>query len=575
MRRPPKIPGPKPAVEREMSEIGTVRKVRFGLGPKFTLPVSIAISLLIIFMGIVVSNSMSKALEREINENGIFAARLAASPEIDSWDGEYNTVEDLQARLARIDAAMAIAGGNVGNTGTPTSTEEERRLRELISAHDTAQRSFNKKRLVALLSQGALDVWIISEKGLKASATGKAKQEYRFDNEGFALSSSPETAITTGTYAVKAESATSEWEPARFFTHPIRNRESKSVGRATVVFSERALRSDLEAMRNRIIIFCIVGVIACGLVAFITSKVITRPLATLLKDIESVASGDLAHRTRVRSSDEIGSLAQTFDQMTQNLARAEEMRVDLAEKEHQVSIAQEVQERLFPRDLPHPEGLRLEARNRLAGELSADLFDVLLLRPGCVGILVMTASGRGIPAAIVLSMARSFFRGRCASIESPVEALKAINALLSPDLRRGMYVSALYAIVDTANGRCTLASAGHRVPVLQFVAASSGLKKLLASGIAMGLDKGPIFDRSLSETVADLAHGDRLVVASEGAFTLNDASGASLGEDAFAKIVLAACKKNASAEALMEAIMTRTGKETPERDISIVQATRT
>jgi serine phosphatase RsbU (regulator of sigma subunit) len=310
----------------------------------------------------------------------------------------------------------------------------------------------------------------------------------------------------------------------------------------------QGIRAELNALRGKIIIFCILGIVASALVAYFTSKIITRPLGELLLDIKTVASGDLDHQTRPRSQDEIGTLAVAFNQMTRNLAAAEVMRVDLADKERQVSLAHEVQERLFPRKLPSVPGLHIDAANRLAEDLSTDLFDALPLPGNRVGLLVMTASGKGVPAAIVLSMARSLFRAKAQEITSPSEALKAINTLLSPDLRRGMYVSALYAVIDQVSGDGHLASAGHRFPALHYIAESGGLRKIQADGIAIGLDKGPVFDRSLTETPFHLGAMDRLVLATEGASGLVGESGEPIEDQAFMRIVLAASKEGTSAD---------------------------
>ncbi len=248
--------------------------------------------------------------------------------------------------------------------------------------------------------------------------------------------------------------------------------------------------------------------------------------------------------------------------------------MSLAEKEHQVSIASEVQERLFPKQLPDSPGLVIDARNRLAGDLSSDLFDVVQLEDGRIGVLVMTSSGRGIPAVLVLSMARAIFRSRAVLAPSPIEALRTVNALLAPDLRRGLYVSALYALIDPATGAGSLASAGQRMPALHFVLASGGLRRIQTSGIAMGLDKGPVFDRSLSEAQFQLAPGDRLVVSTEGILHLTDNGGEALGEDQVLKLVLGACKKGASAEAILAAVAARLGPAPGDHDVTLVTATR-
>lgn len=554
----------KKAVEREMSEI-EVRKVRVGLGLKFTAPVSLAMSMLILFMGWRVYDSTAESMKSQLNHQGVFAALIAASPEIDSWEEGYNTVQDLRDRLAAIDAAAVLAGASLPN-GEGTQPQALEELRQKEAQHDRAQKTFNKRRLAGLLgAQGALDVYVVDASGaMIANASGRSKLQID-PGRPFALSRSSESKFSSGFYGD---------EPARFFTHPVKNRKGQRVGAATVVFSERGLQGDLAALKTTIAMFCVTGVLLCAGIAYATSRVLTRPLDHLIKDIKTVAGGDLEHRTKTRSNDELGVLAQTFDQMTKNLAAAEVMRVDLADKEHQVNLAQEVQERLFPKTLPEVRGLTFDASNRLSGELSADLFDTMRLDDGKVGLLVMTASGRGVPAAIVLSMARAIFRTTAAAHAAPSDALKAVNAGLAPDLRRGMYVSALYAVFDPATGHGALASAGHRVPALQYVADSEGLRLIQADGIAIGLDKGPVFDRSLTESAFELEPGDRMVLATEGAFLLQDADGNELGQEAFMRVVLAGSKKGVGPAAILSALANRLHADPGDHDLTLVMATR-
>ena len=564
---------PAPAtVDREMSDLGATRKVRFGLASKFTAPVSLALALVILLMGWVIYGRMSEALQLQLNQQGVFAARIAAAPEIDSWNSTYNTYEDLSERIGRIDAELALAGG-VTSEGPDLTPEKVKQIQEKIKRHDKSQQAYNKARLRRIIESRDgpgiyLDLWILNKDG-KAKVTAGSPDRYQRER-AFRLPSSPSTEIWTGTYATPKRGT----QPARFFYHPITDKSGAKVGKAVVVFSERQIRADLNDIRSRIILFCVLGVILTAAIAFFTSKIITRPLGFLMKDVKAVADGDLDHRTRARSNDELGTLAVSIDNMTRNLAAAEEMRVDLADKEHQVNLAHEVQERLFPKDLPSIGGISLDAGNRLASDLSADLFDAVTLDDGRVALLVMTASGRGVPAAIVLSMARSLFRARGIEQASPAAGLGAINTLLSPDLRRGMYVSALYAIVDPQTGEGTLASAGHRVPALHFVAASSGLRRLQADGIAIGLDKGKIFERSMTETPFQLENGDRLLLATEGAFLLQDAEGNALGEDAFLRVVLAVCKKGAGVAPLLSTLETRLGAQPGDHDITVVMASR-
>jgi sigma-B regulation protein RsbU (phosphoserine phosphatase) len=150
------------------------------------------------------------------------------------------------------------------------------------------------------------------------------------------------------------------------------------------------------------------------------------------------------------------------------------------------------------------------------------------------GFLVASASGTGVPAAMVMAMARSFVAALAGREPDPGAILREANALLSPDLRRGMYVTVLLAILDPRSHTLTVANAGH-APLL--LVRDGKLTAVHSEGIAMGLDKGPVFDSTLKVVRIPLQPGDRAVLYTPGVTRVNGADGSALGEERFAALV--------------------------------------
>jgi len=101
-----------------------------------------------------------------------------------------------------------------------------------------------------------------------------------------------------------------------------------------------------------------------------------------------------------------------------------------------------------------------------------------------------------------------------------------------------MYVTALYVLVDPAEGRATVACAGHKMPLVRYSAAEKSIRLVQPEGIALGFDKGPVFDRTLQIVQVALEPGDRLLLANTGPVRVVDSGGAEIGEKAFYKLVL-------------------------------------
>jgi sigma-B regulation protein RsbU (phosphoserine phosphatase) len=143
-------------------------------------------------------------------------------------------------------------------------------------------------------------------------------------------------------------------------------------------------------------------------------------------------------------------------------------------------------------------------------------------------------------------MARSFVTAHAEREASPQVLLKVVNRLLSPDLRRGLYVTALTCLLDPRTGKVVMANAGHN-PLIYYSAAEKKLKTVHSDGIALGFDKGPVFERTLREIELDLAAGDRIVMCTKGLFGIKDHEGKELGEERFYRVVEREAGKDSSA----------------------------
>ncbi len=319
-------------------------------------------------------------------------------------------------------------------------------------------------------------------------------------------------------------------------THPVRDTLGEVAGEFAVYIDARAIDETTDALILQIsygtAIFVILGV-AC---AVLIGRQVTRPLKLLQDDIRLVAGGDLTHHTKVNSNDEIGELARTFDRMTRSLAEAAESERSAARSRHDVSLVAEVAEKLLPQKLLTIPGYDVAAHHEAAGEVAHELYDVLPMADGRRGLLVASASGSGVAAAMIMAMARSFLTAVARSGSDPGAVLREVNGLLSGHLNRGMFVTMLLVVLDPKTGAIDIANAGHPALVLH---KGSGGKTLEvhSEGIALGFDAGPVFDRTLVVRALELEPGDRIVLGSEGVLKLRGADGKVLGDKRWVGLV--------------------------------------
>ena len=168
-------------------------------------------------------------------------------------------------------------------------------------------------------------------------------------------------------------------------------------------------------------------------------------------------------------------------------------------------------------------------------------------------------------------MARSFFRALVGRTESPTDMMREANRLLSPDLRTGMYVEVLMVLLDPSTHKVKLVSAGP-TSLLRYNAQAKKLQGIQADGIALGFDKGPVFDKSLKEVEFSVEPGDRLVLNTPALFTIKNPEGKELGTLGFAKIVNKHALKDSETfvRVVVNSLDTFAGKEVEETDITFI-----
>lgn len=199
--------------------------------------------------------------------------------------------------------------------------------------------------------------------------------------------------------------------------------------------------------------------------------------------------------------------------------------------EVQLQMAREVQAHLLPMESPQLGGWDIAGICIPSHEIGGDYFDYIRLLHDRLGIVVADASGKGIPAALIITAFRTLLRTHAGS-ESELECLaQDINRFLFESTRPEEFVSAFYAILDPANGCLRYINCGHNPPLLLRAAEPS--IRLMAGGPLLGA-----FDNSNFTTgEARLAPGELLVLYTDGVEESTNASGMEFGTERLAAVV--------------------------------------
>jgi serine phosphatase RsbU (regulator of sigma subunit) len=183
--------------------------------------------------------------------------------------------------------------------------------------------------------------------------------------------------------------------------------------------------------------------------------------------------------------------------------------------EQELQVARNIQHASLPKEVPTLEGWQIFPYYWPAREVGGDFYDFHLLSEGRLGVVVGDATGKGVPAALVMSTTCGMLQlaARALDSSSPGEVLAQVNETLFARIPQNMFVTCFYAILEPNSGRFTYANAGHDLPYLWH---GSDAEELRARGMPLGLMPGMSYEekeRVLEPTDNVLLYSDGLVEA--------------------------------------------------------------
>ena len=318
--------------------------------------------------------------------------------------------------------------------------------------------------------------------------------------------------VTAGVY----EASDGQWLSA---FRPLRDRQGRVV--AVLGADLRASELKLEA-REKLRSTVLSGLAAVSVaivLSFFLARGVTKPLQLVAESTSEIASGNLNICLNLRSQDEIGELASSFNRMVERLAAAAEekdrLQKELLEKqklEQELSLAAVIQQSFLPTALPSSSRYRTEARTVPAQVIGGDFYDFVELADDRLGIVIGDVAGRGIAAAVYLARLISEFRAAAVRSTGPGEALERLNRQLLARSTRGLFVTLTYLMLDAASGEVCYSSAGH-LPILRRRGETAPVEVLDA---AVGLPLGIVAHPGLAEQRWRMEPQETLLLVTDG-----------------------------------------------------------
>lgn len=240
-----------------------------------------------------------------------------------------------------------------------------------------------------------------------------------------------------------------------------------------------------------------------------------RPLALITEGLQHVDASQLAIKIPITGENEFGYLAATLEVMGVRLSLAHKAAVERERINREYEIAREIQSKILPSQYPSAEGYQFVGTYRSAKEVGGDYYDFYPLDNGSLGFLIADVSGKSLPGMLVMLLTRDIVRSVAHGSPSPREALCKVNKELSAQIKRGMFVTMFYGVLNPGNGELAFASAGHN-PLLRVNSNTSSHELIKTKGYPLGMMSPDKFDERLEEKTIQLSPGDWIIQYTDG-----------------------------------------------------------
>jgi predicted ester cyclase len=190
-------------------------------------------------------------------------------------------------------------------------------------------------------------------------------------------------------------------------------------------------------------------------------------------------------------AEEWGAGTSISELMGQRLEQEERERERI---DQELQVARRIQHASLPEEVPTLAGWQISPYYQPAREVGGDFYDFHFLSEGRVGLVVGDATGKGVPAALVMSTTLGMLQlaARALDLPSPGEVLEQVNETLLARIPSNMFVTCFYAILEPKSGTLSYANAGHDLPYLWHAGAAQELR---ARGMPLGLMPGMHYEQ--------------------------------------------------------------------------------
>jgi serine phosphatase RsbU (regulator of sigma subunit)/anti-sigma regulatory factor (Ser/Thr protein kinase) len=276
--------------------------------------------------------------------------------------------------------------------------------------------------------------------------------------------------------------------------------------------------SDLVNQRMRVAFIAVFFWSTTIIGIFLLGSTFISPIRKLADEIARISRSGQARELRFTTRNpEVSRIGQAFNDIMKNLRITQGQLTDQTRLRRELQLAQEIQNALLPKEVPKLEGFDIDAAYRAATEVGGDYYDFFEVDENSIGVVVADVSGKGIGSSMVMTMIRTSMRLEARGNKRASYVLDKVNRVTMGEIKKGMFVTMFYLILDSKKRMVSYASAGHN-PMILYRAETQSISFLNPGGIAVGIDLGDPeeFRKRITSEKLKLRKGDLLFIYTDG-----------------------------------------------------------
>jgi anti-anti-sigma factor len=261
-------------------------------------------------------------------------------------------------------------------------------------------------------------------------------------------------------------------------------------------------------------------------------QVFVRPIQMLTDGVRAIGDGNLEGKLDVQGPAEIGAIAAVFNEITNKFKAAQNSILEQEKIHKEMEVAKEIQHSLLPSRRPEVSGYDIAPLYQAAAEVGGDYYDFVQVDEDTIGVVVADVSGKGVPGSLVMTMIRTALRMEARGNKNASDVMAKMNAFVTDDMKKGMFVTMFYVILDSKNRIISYASAGHN-PMILYRAETNETFFLNPKGFPVGisLPDEELFRKSITLEKIKLKKDDMLLIYTDGVTEAMNTRREQYGED--------------------------------------------